>query len=98
MKNRPSTYDDQPSNARIADDFKVRGMLSWRYQTVEKPQHQPSPLAKLIVRKYSWGDYSAPDVQETALAAVASGVKCNVLERFAAMGASGAAPTISTNN
>ena len=98
MKNRPSTYDDQPSNARIADDFKVRGKLNWRYQTVEKPQHQPSPLAKLLVRKYNWGDYSAPDVQETALAAVASGVKCNVLERFAAMGASGAAPTISTNN
>jgi hypothetical protein len=51
-----------------------------------------SHLATLLVEKWSWGKYSAVEVQEIALAATRDGNSHSDVQSLATMGASGAVP------
>ena len=54
--------------------------------------HVESPLALLLLRKWSTGEMSAPAIQEIAKAAADSGCQCHDVKRLAMLGAAGHSP------
>ena len=55
-------------------------------QLREEEDRGPSKLAKTLVQKWSWGKFSAPEVQELAQAAYEDGLEMEDIKKLAAIG------------